>query len=121
MESGTMLTAKSWRIGLVVGVGILIARSIVPAAAQDRGKTEIVLQTSHTGDVYAVVSSPDGNLILTASTDHTIKLWDAATGTLVRTFEGHSDWVTSVAFSADGNRTLSGSHDGTIKLWDTAT
>ena len=31
-----------------------------------------------------------------------IKLWDAATGALIRTFEGHSDGVTSVAFSPDG-------------------
>ena len=49
-----------------------------------------------------------------------MKLWDAATGALLRTFEGHSDWVNSVAFSPDGSRVLSGSYK-TIKLWDAAT
>ena len=41
------------------------------------------------------------------------------TGSLLRTFEGHSSPVTSVAFSPDGSRVLSG--DNTVKLWDATT
>ena len=37
--------------------------------------------------------SPDDRLIVSASSDHTIKLWDLQLGTLVRTLVGHSDWV----------------------------
>ena len=51
----------------------------------------------------------------------TVKLWDAATGALVRTFEGHSDGVNSVAFSPDGTRALSSGRDTTIRMWDAAT
>ena len=36
-----------------------------------------------------VAFSPDGGRMLSGSLDKTIKLWDAATGALVRTFEGH--------------------------------
>ena len=50
-----------------------------------------------------------------------MKLWDAATGQLLRTFEGHSMSVRSVAFSPDGTRVLSGSDDKTITLLDAAT
>ena len=62
--------------------------------------------------------SPDGNLILSGGSDFKVKLSDSETGSLLRTFEGHTGAVTSVAFSADGHRVLSGSADGTIKLWD---
>jgi WD40 repeat protein len=75
----------------------------------------------HSLRVASVAFSPDGAHVLSGSGDKTIKLWDAATGVLIRTFEGHSGAVHSVAFSPDGARVLSGSADNTIKLWDTAT
>jgi WD40 repeat protein len=72
--------------------------------------------------VISVAFSPDGTRVLSGGYERTIKLWDAATGELIRTFKGHSDLVSSVAFSPDGGaHVLSGSRDHTIKLWDAAT
>ncbi|KAI2864664.1 hypothetical protein CBS13152_11162 [Aspergillus niger] len=76
------------------------------------------------GHSYAVTSvafSNNGQLLASGSGDKTIKLWDAATGTLKHTLEGHSDPVYSVAFSNNGQLLASGSQDKTIKLWDAAT
>ena len=42
-------------------------------------------------------------------------------GELIRTLEGHADWVTAVAMSGDGTRAVSGSDDKTLKVWDLAT
>jgi FOG: WD40 repeat len=62
--------------------------------------------------------SPDGTKIASGNYDHTVRLWDAASASLLRTFEGHSDDVKSVAFSPDGTVLASASSDKTVKLWD---
>src|SRR5258707_883200 len=72
----------------------------------------------HSDSVTALVSSPNGGLLASASWDNTIKLWDPHTGEHLKTLEGHSSEVTSVAFSPYGGLLVSASWDNTIKLWD---
>ncbi len=79
------------------------------------------LHLGHSDSVYSVAFSPDGRWVLTGSSDKTARLWEAATGAEIRSFEGHSSSVNSVAFSPDGRRVLTGSLDQTARLRDTAT
>ncbi|KAH9208246.1 NWD1 like protein, partial [Leptodontidium sp. 2 PMI_412] len=54
-----------------------------------------MLQTleGHTSGVTSVAFSPDGKQVVSGSYDATVRLWDAATGALQQTLEGHSDVV----------------------------
>jgi small GTP-binding protein len=65
--------------------------------------------------------SPDGKLLASASHDATVRIWDLANGTLLRSLVGHTSTVYCVAWSPDGHRLASGSHDLTVRIWDVAT
>ncbi|WP_407681873.1 WD40 domain-containing protein [Pseudanabaena cinerea] len=73
----------------------------------------------HSGGVTSVAFSPDGKMIVTASLDSTIKLWNLA-GQEIQSFKGHSSIVSSVAFSPDGKTIATSSVDNTVKLWNLA-
>ncbi len=75
----------------------------------------------HTGYVQDVAISPDGQFIVSASDDATLKVWDTATGQQSHTLIGHRNKVRACAISPNGQFIVSASDDATLKVWDTAT
>jgi WD40 repeat protein len=83
---------------------------------------EILTLRGHTSRCHSVAFSPNGQRLVSASSDGTIRVWDATPLRPVETQEAltcqHDHEVWSVAFSPDGRLVASGGWDKTVRLWD---
>ena len=75
----------------------------------------------HTSSIYAVVRSlsfsPDCKLLCSGSYDKSIKFWNPADGSLVKSIDqAHSDWIRSVSYSPNGRVLVSAGYDNTMKI-----
>lgn len=77
--------------------------------------------TGHTQAVYGCAISPDGEYIVSASYDHTLRVWDALTGAKRFILAGHTGEVRACVVSPTGEYIVSASHDGTLIVWDAFT
>ncbi len=88
------------------------------ASIKKRARLTPLLFLGHTDIVRAVVFSPDGKWLATASADRTARIWDAQTGQELRLLRGHTRWVQAVAFSPDGRWLATASDERTARIWD---
>ncbi|MCW5556990.1 MAG: protein kinase [Verrucomicrobiae bacterium] len=68
-------------------------------------------------NVWTVAFSSDSSRLATTCSDRAVRLWDTASGRLLRTFHGHADEVWSACFHPDGKHLLTGGKDGSLFLW----
>ena len=61
--------------------------------------------------------SPDGKTLLTG-TDHSARLWDAATGQPLGEPLRHPGSVMAVTFSPDANTIITASDDSALRIWN---
>jgi hypothetical protein len=105
------LAARAWQRARTPEANTAVANSFPQLSAILQGHTDIV---------NSAVFSPDGQRIVTASDDHTARVWNAASDQLLATLEGHTDHVWSAVFSPDGQRIVTASKDQTARVWNAA-
>jgi WD40 repeat protein len=77
--------------------------------AQAQGAPNAIWYGAGHATVQAVALSPDGSTLATASLeDDTIKLWDTASGSFVRTLAASYTGLYALAFTPDGQFLVSG-------------
>lgn len=84
------------------------------------GGDEIRTLRGHSEKVGSVALSADGRLVLSASQDQTLRVWNVEDGQerrLLATLDGSHNVV---AMNAAGTRAVSGSNTGTLRQWDLA-
>jgi WD40 repeat protein len=91
----------------------LVQSSLSSAVAVAREQNRF---TGHENWVRSVAFFPDGQKIVSSSSDRTIRIWDIY-GHELAVLKGHTSAVTSVAVSPDGQTIVSGSDDQTIRIW----
>ncbi|KAG2147874.1 WD40-repeat-containing domain protein [Suillus bovinus] len=70
--------------------------------------------------VTAIAWSPDGEKIISALPDHTIRCWNTtSTLPIGQPFKGHNDLIFTAGFLPDSSHAISFSRDGELLVWDT--
>ncbi len=59
----------------------------------------------------------DGARVLSGSSDKTVRLWDAVTGTELHRFVRHTSAVSAAVLSNDSLYALAGDGEGVLRLW----
>jgi len=101
-------TAGSEGVSLVATIGAL---------PPSEGFCPVTTLSGHNGSVNKVIFTPNGESVLTASDDHTARVWDSKTGRLVTPLLGHAGIVNDVDVSGDGRYAVTASADGTARIW----
>ncbi len=65
--------------------------------------------------------SPNGRLIVTASSDGTARVWDANSGKRLQTLNPHRGAIFGAGFSSDGRRVVTSTGKGFLEVWRTST
>lgn len=105
-----LASAKTWRGA--TWLRPLTASLMLPGGPLQRTFSD------HENYVNGIAITPDGGVALSASSDHTVKIWEIDTGRVVHTLQGHSDVVSDIDVTPDGQLAVSASFDNELKVWD---
>jgi WD40 repeat protein len=85
---------------------------------QDR--TSRAVADRHSATVTQVCIGAHSQRAVSASSDHSLKVWDLTTGQCLQTLVGHTGVVIAADMSDDGSRIVSGSFDEelNLRLWE---
>src|SRR5687767_7697374 len=102
-----------------VNLTLLLGLSSCPAQTASANNLPPPKKTSR--GIFGLGFSRDGRTLITGNFNGTVKLWDVASGRLLRSLDGHTDVVYKGVLSPDEKILASCSRDGKIKIWEVAT
>jgi WD40 repeat protein len=82
---------------------------------------ELRTLTGHEAHLVSAAVSPDERLVASCDSAGFVKVWELATGRVVRTLRYSTIHVRCVGFSPDGRTLATAGRDPTVRLWDVAT
>ena len=76
---------------------------------------QLALFQGHEGNITDICFEEKDNFFITASRDHTIRIWSISSGKCVNVLKSHTDVVSSVCCRE--NMIISTGYDGFVKIW----
>ncbi len=87
-----------------------------PATFDD--PADVIRYAGHTNKVWVLRYTPDGRSLISASSDGTVRVWEAATGLQKQCFEMNVGKMLCADVSPDGTMAAVGGATGEIVVWD---
>jgi WD40 repeat protein len=113
----TPLVGVSWALdGRRVGVRAADGIRVVEA-----GSGHVLASWSIPKTPGSIAYRHDGKLLVSADGDNCVRIWDAATHSLLRELQSHTAPAVNAVFNPAGTIIASSSTDHTVRLWDAAT
>lgn len=85
-------------------------------------KGELLVEIKgHENIVTSLCWSKNGTRIFSASSDHTIRIWQSSDGKGLIVLRGHTQAITSLCISPDESHLISASRDCSVRIWDLET
>lgn len=111
-------------LGRLFAAGAIALFAFAPASAQDVAKV-VAGNSGHDGGVSDLAFSPDGKWFASFSGDETIRLWETATGRLLRTITANAQRTSDMRLLMGGRLVavfgLAAAGKGTVFAFDTRT
>lgn len=108
-------------LAIAVGSGPPSRSGQVQIYAVDDGALLRDWAAVHSDTVFGLRFSPDGSRLASSAADKTVRLWDVASGELMKSLEGHTHHVLGVDWHAHGQTVATASADQTVKVWNVET
>ena len=105
---------------IAVGRADTAVQLLTIAESKDKKEKEKEkILAGHTGPITALTYNSKGDLLISASADKTVRLWNAVDGAAKGQFN-HAGPIAALALSKDGTRIAVGGADKTISMWTLA-
>ncbi|PZV15225.1 MAG: hypothetical protein DCF22_07605 [Leptolyngbya sp.] len=111
-------TVELWQVASNQSVKPLRSLQAEISASQDSTEKN---NRDRSNVVHQLAFSPDGLKLIGTGTDRTVRIWDVATGKLLRRLSGHEGFIEQAQFSPDGQQIASASWDRTVRIWNSST